>query len=327
MLSVSLGKGARHRIRYGLGLRCRIGHRLLHLRLCFLLDWLYGSLGSWLDRFGMFGLPLAPQCGRLLLHALMRTLQDLAARSLARVGVRRHAYQSPGFVQFHSRHVVGKRRLQARADLDPVDAALFIGARVGTHEGHQNLIHRGLRITRTIQRGNRPHRHAVTHEEGLIQVVVSRIERKLDRTCGGSLDGRLGGLHRLLRCGRLGRARRRFAHGRHVGGLSRRLLSCGLCRRHSARYGSLGARHGTAFGSICRGNHTAVLGGSVNHRRNLLGLRDVLDHRRGRAILQPHFIELGRDLARFGEFNNQRELSGVHRLLSLELNRVGFLLK
>ena len=30
------------------------------------------------------------------------------------------------FVQFHSRHVVGKRRLQARADFDTVDAALFI---------------------------------------------------------------------------------------------------------------------------------------------------------------------------------------------------------
>ena len=201
MLSISLGKGARHRIRYGLGLGSRSGHRLLHLRLCFLLDWLYGSLGSWLGRFGMFGLPLAPQCGRLLLHALMRTLQDLVARSLARVGVRRHAYQSPGFVQFHSRHVVGKRRLQARADLDTVDAALFISARVRTHEGHQNLIHRGLRITRTIQRGNRPHRHAVAHEEGLIQIVVGRIERKLDRPRGRGLGCRLSHLHRLLRCG------------------------------------------------------------------------------------------------------------------------------
>ena len=111
VLGIGLSDRCRQRIGYrlGLGRRCRQG---LRFGLLFSLHVLGRGLRSGFCRFRMFCLPLAPQCRGLLLHSLVRTLQHLLTWCFASIGVGSHTHQSPGFIQFHRRHIVRKRRLK-----------------------------------------------------------------------------------------------------------------------------------------------------------------------------------------------------------------------
>ena len=259
-------------------------------------------------RLFLFGLPLTPQRGRGFLHSVLRALKHLPARSFAGVGVGRNAHQGPGFVKAHGRDFVGKRRREGAAHLDAVDAALFIGVRVGAHEGHQDLIHRGLGITRTVERSDRPHRHTFAHDKGLVEVVVGRVERQPDRPgAGGRRACRARSLlHGLFDFGSGLFALHGLAHGRHVLGFGR--LGSG---RGAGRGNGRSARHRSGLGCGSGRLRSGLTGGFFLRRRHC-GTR-----------LELHFVELGRELACVREFNDQRELVGVNGLGALDGDRIG----